>query len=142
MTKIFKAVIFFINMRIASKHIFGQLLILLCIAALCACSARKDDVPVIPPLTSPLSGDYIGYGVITDSFTHITSEPSEDSQSLGYLRRGSLVRITKRQTVRTGNAFVSWVQMESEQNGWLKEEVMNIYSSESQAKIASESVLK
>ena len=142
MTKIFKAVIFFINMRIVFKHIFGQLLILFCIAVLCSCSSKKDEAPVIPPLTSPLSGDYIGYGVITDSFTHITSEPSDNSPSLGYLRRGSLVRIVKRQTVRTGNVFVSWVQMESEQNGWLKEEVMNIYSSESQAKIASESVLK
>jgi hypothetical protein len=129
-------------MRIAVKYIFGQLLLLFCIASLCACSTKKDDAPVIPPLTSPLSGDYIGYGVITDSFTHITAEPSENSPSLGYLRRGSLVRITKRQTVRTGGAFVSWVQMESEQNGWLKEEVMDIYNSESQAKIASESVLK
>jgi len=129
-------------MRLTVKRVFGQLLLLFCIASLCACSARKDDVPVIPPLTSPLSGDYIGYGVITDSFTHITSEPSENSPSLGYLRRGSLVRIIKRQTVRTGGAFVSWVQMESEQNGWLREEVMDIYNSESQAKIASESVLK
>jgi len=129
-------------MRIASKHIFGQLLVFFCIMSLYACGARKDDAPLIPPLTSPLSGDYIGYGVITDSFTHITSEPSENSPSLGYLRRGSLVRIIKRQTVRTGGGFVSWVQMESEQNGWLKEEVMNIYGSESQAKIASESVLK
>jgi hypothetical protein len=129
-------------MRITVKHIFGQLLLLFCIASLCVCSAKKDEAPVIPPLTSPLSGDYIGYGVITDSFTHITAEPSEDSPSLGYLRRGSLVRIIKRQTVRTGGAFVSWVQMESDQNGWLKEEVMDIYNSENQAKIASESVLK
>jgi len=142
MTKIVKAVIFLINMRLAVKRVFGQLLLLFFIVSLYSCSARKDEVPVIPPLTSPLSGDYIGYGVITDSFTHITSEPSENSPSLGYLRRGSLVRIIKRQTVRTGGAFVSWVQMESEQNGWLKEEVMNIYNSESQAKIASEAVLK
>jgi hypothetical protein len=129
-------------MRITVNHIFGQLLLLFCIASLYACSAKKDDVPVIPPLTSPLSGEYIGYGVITDSFTHITAVPSEDSPSLGYLRRGSLVRIIKRQTVRTGGVFVSWVQMESDQNGWLKEEVMDIYNSESQAKTASESVLK
>jgi hypothetical protein len=107
-----------------------------------ACSGRKDETPVIPPVTSPLSRDYIGYGVITASFTHITSEPSQDSSSLGYLRRGSLVKIIKRQNVRAGSVFESWVQVDDVQNGWLKEEVMDIYNTESQAKTASESILR
>jgi hypothetical protein len=129
-------------MRITVKHTVGQLLLLLTVMSVLACNGRKDETPVIPPVTSPLSRDYIGYGVITASFTHITSEPSQDSSSLGYLRRGSLVRIVKRQNVRAGGVFESWVQVDSVQNGWLKEEVMDIYNNESQAKTASESILK
>jgi hypothetical protein len=129
-------------MRITVKHTVGQLLLLFTVVSVVACSGRKDETPVIPPVTSPLSRDHIGYGVITASFTHITAEPSQDSSSLGYLRRGSLVRIIKRQDIKAGSVFESWVQVEGVQNGWLMEEVMDIYNSESQAKTASESILR
>jgi len=128
-------------MRITVKRRLGQLMLLIFITVVCAC-VKKEETIVIPPLTSPLSMDYIGYGVITESFTHIYSEPQENSSSLGYLRRGSLVNITKRQTIRAGNWFETWVQLEGYENGWLKEEVMVIYESENQAKTASESILK
>jgi hypothetical protein len=140
MTKIVKAVIFFIDMRITVNHRIGQLLLMLFLVPLCACTGRNAENPVIPPLTSPLSRDYIGFGVVTASFTHITADPAENSPSLGYLRRGSLVRIVRRQTVRTGNIFTSWVLIEGNQRGWLKEEVMDIYANESQARTASESL--
>lgn len=110
------------------------------LSVLNACTAKNDESPVIPPLTSPLSGNYIGYGVITASFTHVTAEPSTDSSSVGYLRRGSLVRITKRQTVKTGNNYVSWVLTEGTADGWLKEDVMEIFDNENRAKTASESM--
>jgi hypothetical protein len=105
-----------------------------------ACGGRKDDNPVIPPETSPLSGGYIGFAVITASFTHIVSEPEEDSGSIGYLRRGSMVRVMKRQAVKTGTRFVSWVLIDGEHQGWLKEEVMDIYDNERQAKTASDAM--
>ena len=126
-------------MRITAKYAFGQLLLLAGVLFLCACIARREEAPVIPPETSPLSRNYIGFGVITESFTHVTAEPSADSISLGYLRRGSLVRIQSRQTIRTGSSFASWVQIEGSQ-GWLREEVMVIYDSESRARTASESM--
>jgi hypothetical protein len=126
-------------MRITVKCVLGQLLLLL---ALCTCTAKKEEASVIPPVTSPFSRDYIGFGVITESFTHITSDPSEDSASIGYLRRGSLVRILRRQTIKNAGVFVSWVLIEGTQHGWLKEEVMDIYDSENQAKTASESVIR
>jgi len=129
-------------MRITVKNSFGQLFLLLCMAALGSCLLKKEENPLIPPETSPLSQDYIGYGVITNSFTHITADPSEDSPSQGYLRRGSLVRIIRRQAVKTSGGFISWVLIEDLQHGWLKEEVMDIYSSESQAKTASESMTR
>jgi hypothetical protein len=124
-------------MRITVIHILGQLLLLL---ALCTCTAKKEESSVIPPVTSPFSREHIGFGVITESFTHITSDPSEDSVSIGYLRRGSMVRILRRQTIKNSGAFVSWVLIDGTHHGWLKEEVMDIYDSENQAKTASESM--
>jgi len=122
------------------KHKIGQLSLLFCLLTLCSCNAGKEETPIIPPLTSPLSRDYIGFGVITASFTHMTSDPADDSISLGYLRRGSLVRILRRQTIRTGGSFIPWVLIEGNQQGWLKEDVMEIYESEGQAKTAAESM--
>ena len=133
-----------------------------------SCRANKEEKPVIPPVTSPLTREYIGFGVITSSFTHITEDPAEDSRSLGYLRRGSLVRIIRRQVIKTQDVYVSWVltdgkhnESESEQlpvqnaaqlpaqsaaqlpvQGWLKEDIMEIYDNESKARTASESILK
>jgi hypothetical protein len=61
---------------------------------------------------------------------------------MGYLRRGSLVRIIRRQSVKTPGGFVSWVLIDEQQYGWLKEEFLNIYISESQAKTASEAMTR
>ena len=116
--------------------------LLFCLPALCACVAKREESPVIPPVTPPLSREYIGFGVITASFTHITYDPGEDSPSLGYLRRGSLVRVLRRQIIKTSGGFVSWVLTEGSQQGWLKEEVIDIYDSERKAKTAAESMLK
>jgi len=141
-------------MRIPLKHNIGQLspilcslIIFLCSLSLIDCNVKKEDGPVIPPVTSPLSREYIGYGVITSSFTHLTADPVDGSPSIGYLRRGSLVRIIKRQTIKTESIFVSWVLTDGTADdintgGWLKEEVMDIYDNESQARTASETVLK
>jgi hypothetical protein len=150
MTKIVKAGIFFIDMRIPVKYALGQLPVMLfallfCLAALCGCSGKKQDSSeggsrVVPPVTSPLSREYIGFGVITASFTHITEDPSEGSASIGYLRRGTMVRILRRQTVKTNTGFVSWVLIDGEPQGWLRESVMSIYESENQARTASETI--
>ena len=135
-------------MRIAVKHTFGQLFLLCSFTVLCGCSGNREETPVIPPVTSPLSRDYIGFGVITNSFTHVTVDPSDNSPSLGYLRRGTLVRIIRRQIIRSQEGFISWVLVENssgeasrgDQQGWLREDVMEIFSNESQARTASESM--
>jgi len=113
---------------------------LLLLLVLCGCSAKKEEASVVPPVTSPFSKDYIGFGVIKESFTHVLSDPSEDSSSIGYIRRGSMVKILRRQTVKNANVFTSWVLIEGDRHGWLKEEVMDIYDGENQAKTASESM--
>jgi len=161
MTKNEKAAIFFTNMRITINYIPGQFpksvcffLLFLFFITLYSCGVNREETPVIPPETSPLSRNYIGFGVITTSFTHILSDPHENTASLGYLRRGSLVKVIRRQILRTPEGFISWVLVAgnqeggnqsfalSEVQGWLREGVMEIYNNESQARIASESILK
>jgi len=105
---------------------------------LCSCETKKEEINVIPPVTPPLSGEYIGFGVIKESFTHINTDPSQDSPSLGYLRRGSRVKIVRRQIIKTQDGYISWVLIDGQQQGWLKEDVMDIYSNENQAVTASE----
>jgi hypothetical protein len=130
-------------MRITVKQSLGQLSFLLIFPALIlfllfSCDSKKEEIQVIPPITSPLSREYIGFGVITESFTHVTADPSQDSPSIGYLRRGSRVRIIRRQIIKTQDGFISWVLTDSQQQGWLKEDVMDIYTNENQAVTASE----
>lgn len=150
-------------MRIPLRYVFSQvnsalifprakisgktkLLIFICLPLLFSCTSKKEDaLNIIPPVTSPLSGDYIGFGVITESFTHITESPNEVSVSAGYIRRGAVVNIIKRQAVKTDSGFISWVLIEenadvSAASGWLKENVMMIYDTKSQAETASESM--
>jgi hypothetical protein len=142
MTKTGKAGIFFINMRITANCLQGQLTLSFCLVFLFACGFKKEAPPVIPPVTKPLSNEYIGFGVITSSFTHISSESADDSPSIGYLRRSSLVKIIRRQVVKTSGGFQSWVLIDGDEYGWLKEEVMDIYSSEGQAIKASQTIIR
>jgi hypothetical protein len=118
--------------------VFKKPLIFFFIFLLSACMGKKEESFVVPPVTSPLSREYIGFGVITVSYTHVLAEPADGSDSLGYLRRGTLVRILQRQVVRISGRSVSWVLIDDNQQGWLKEDVMDIYDNESQAITAGE----
>ena len=138
MTKTAKAVIFFIRMRLHHSYITGQVILFFCLL-FCACNGKQDE-NIIPPLTSPLSGNSIGFGVIKTSFTHVIAEPKENSASLGYLRRGALVRVVERRIVNDSGGSQSWVMVDTEQKGWLREEVMDIYDNESRAKTAARSM--
>jgi hypothetical protein len=132
-------------MKIEGKHPYSQVcwavLALFCMAA---CDGKKEEAPVIPPLTSPLSRSFIGYGVVNVSYTRVTAEPEEDAPegniSGGYLRRGTVVRILRRQLVKSQDKLESWVLVEGSGIGWLKEALVDIYDSEPQARTASESM--
>jgi hypothetical protein len=133
-------------MRLADIKTIGQAIFFAYCTVLFsgACSGKKEDIPVIPPVTSPLSGNYIGFGVLTASYTHVIEKPEEGSASIGYLRRGDLVRIIKRQIVSTKGAASSWVLIYEPSaggsralQGWLRENEMDIYDNESRAKTAA-----
>jgi len=139
---------------------------------LAACNGKKEEAPVIPPLTSPLSQSFVGYGVVNVSYTRVTAAPEEDSlegpthglpeipmyienpngggvvTASSYLRQGSVVRILQRRQVKNQDKLESWVQVDgaggsgagSTGLGWLRESLVDIYDSESQAHTASDSM--
>jgi len=113
-----------------------------------ACDRKKEEMPVIPPLTSPLSQTFIGFGVVNVSYTRVATRPEEDKSaedsaenaSPGYLRRGSVVCILQRRLVKNQEKPESWVLVNGSCIGWLKESLVDIYDTESQARTASESM--
>jgi hypothetical protein len=132
-------------MKIKVKYLASQVCCLLCLLFLAAaCNGKKEEAPVIPPLTSPLSQIYIGFGVVNVSYTRITAQPEEDSAegnaSGGYLRRGSVVSILQRRLVKNQDKLESWVLVQGSDRGWLRESLVDIYDSELQARTASEAM--
>jgi len=120
------------------------LLVSILLLSFSGCTRPNDEIPVIPPATHPLAGDYIGFGVVNDSFIHLMSEPGPGGVSRGYLRRGSVVRIVERRPLLNRNNLESWVLTEGNYNGpgssirgWLDETNLEIFTSESRANTAS-----
>ena len=105
-----------------------------------SCGVRKTDKPVLPPSTAPLSRSVIGYGFINVSYAQLKAEPAAESASGGYARRGAVVRVLERRVIHTGNAIESWVLTEGDYRGWLREELVDIYDNELQARTAAESM--
>ena len=109
-----------------------------------SCRRGSEELPVVPPATHPLSREYIGFGVINVSFAHLLEESSSTAVSLGYLRRGTVVRIIERRVTVSRGGEETWVFVEgnyqgpgSVSNGWLPETALVIYDSESRANTAS-----
>jgi len=101
--------------------------------SLSACNLKKEEKPVSPPLTFPLSQSYIGYGVVNVSYTRVSAGIEENGASAGYLRQGSVVRIIERRLVKNEGKTEAWVLVDGTSKGWLKESLIDIYGNESQA---------
>jgi hypothetical protein len=118
----------------------------LLIAVLFLFSCRqKEDIRLSPPAMAPLSRGEIGYGVVNVSYTHVAGEPGGRGLSLGYLRRGSVVRILERRVPGGAEPPEIWVRVEGRDAGtagWLPEQVIDVYSTEAQARTASDSLLQ
>jgi hypothetical protein len=80
----------------------------------------------------------IGYGVISSSYTQVLNEPSPESVSLGYLRRGAVVEILERRIISFREKTEPWIRVNNVYRGWIKEEGVQIYVHEAQAMTASE----
>jgi hypothetical protein len=133
-------------MRINRIRLRGQagLLFILLLAGTCllSCNIKKEEAPVAPPETSPLSQPHIGFGVINVSYTNVNTDPGEPGNSLGYLRRGSVVLVHERRPVKNGGKTESWLLVEGTFKGWLKETLVDVYENKLKAQTASESMSK
>jgi hypothetical protein len=127
------------SVGVSSNH--GQVLVFFMAAlVLGACTRTYEEIPVTLPATPPLSRSVIGYGVMSNSYTHIQNEPSQGSVSLGYLRRGSVTEILERRSIINRGTPESWIRINGPYRGWIKEEGVLIYDNEAQAWTASESL--
>jgi hypothetical protein len=106
-----------------------------------SCEGRSGAAAIIPPPTDPLKGGPIGYGVINAPYTHVVDTPNAQGASLGYLRKGTIVKVVERRSVRNQRkVYASWVYVEGSSSGWLPEGKVDIYDNESRAITASESM--
>ncbi|MDR2619113.1 MAG: hypothetical protein LBC62_09610 [Treponema sp.] len=113
-----------------------------------SCTGNDEELPFNPPPTNPLGRAFIGYGVVNVSFTHVSEEPEQDGLSLGYLRRGSLVKILERRSVVRRGSPEAWLFVSAAYQGvsdgvirgWLREGGVDVYDNESQARTASEAM--
>jgi mannose-6-phosphate isomerase-like protein (cupin superfamily) len=115
------------------------MLIILISTVLLSCSKNKD-ILIVPPSAPPLTRSVIGYGMLTDSYTHILDQPQQGAVSLGYLREGTIVPVLERRMIEQNKKTESWVFIKGNYEGWLKEESIVIYENEAQAKTASASL--
>ena len=112
------------------------------------CNRRSsNELPVIPSVTHPLTREFIGFGVVNVSFTHLLNEPGPGGVSQGYLRRGTVVRVLERRSISNRANFEVWVLAEGNyespgniSQGWLLESRLEIYNNESQAITASKNL--
>jgi hypothetical protein len=134
-------------MRLNAIVPIGQAILISVVLFFLSCSPNfpgrnAGEVSVVPPPTPPLTRPVLGYGVIAVSYTHVTAEPNQAGLSLGFFRRGSVVRVIERRSINHGEFAESWVFVEGTYRGWLRETVIRIYDNEAQAKTASESLVQ
>ena len=135
------------SVQLFSLKFFSLLCLLVFPAFFSGCDRSSEERPVMPPATHPLAREYIGFGVVNVSFTHILSEPGTAGVSQAYLRRGTVVRVIERRQINSRTGSELWVLAEgnyqgsgSVSRGWLQEATLEIYESEMQANTASRSL--
>ena len=102
-----------------------------------ACDGRRNESPVLPPETTPLSQSHVGYGVINILYTRLGTDTTVDGPAVGHARVGTVVRIHERRLVREGGRNESWLLIEGEDTGWIREDFVNVYANLSQARAAA-----
>ena len=123
----------------------GLVLFLFFLFVLSGCRRSTEDQAVVPPATHPLVREYIGYGVVNISFTHLLDEPGPGGVSRAYLRRGTVVRVVERRQLANQESWVLAQALNAagsgaSAQGWLQETTLEIYDNESRANTASKAM--
>ena len=112
-------------------------LLLLAILFLATCIAKRENLGVLPPETAPLSKELVGYGVVSVLYARLNLDPSFESPASGQARIGEIVRVHERRIVREDGGSESWLLVDGESSGWIREEMVDVYENEAQARSAA-----
>jgi hypothetical protein len=107
-----------------------------CILSSCKRNISENDI--VLPATPPLSRSVIGYGVVSGNYTRILDKPGDDGNSIGFIRKGSIIKILERRPVVKDEKAETWVFASGSYIGWLKENELRVYTSMAQALTASQ----
>ena len=137
-------------MRAGKSSRFILIISLVLFSSVSGCNRQTEELPVLPVTTHPLIREYVGYGVVNVSFTHLLTEPGPTGTSRGYLRRGTVVRIIERRQVNIRGNPELWVHAEGNYEGipgagnsvqgWLHVETVDVFDNESRARTASKTI--
>jgi len=103
-----------------------------------SCAGKAAEEEAVPPETFPLSSPHVGYGVISAMYARLSDEPSAAGATTGNARLGTVVVVRERRLVREGAGSASWLLVEGEFSGWIREDIVAVYANEHQARAASE----
>jgi len=117
----------------------GLSVFLICLAALVSLPscARREETQVQPPETFLLSQPHIGYGVVNVLYARIDSDLGAGSAAVGHMRQGTIVRVMERRQVMSGGRSESWLFVEGDSAGWIREDFVNVYANLPQARTAA-----
>lgn len=129
-----------------SKNLLSSLRVvketaILAVLILSSCSAVRMEQAVSPPATPPLSRS-IGYAVIVSSYVQVRDTPATAGVSLGYYRRGAVVPIEERRSVRTDEGAQIWLLNGGAEKGWILEREVDVYDNEAKALTAAKGLPK
>ncbi|GHV83796.1 hypothetical protein AGMMS50212_11360 [Spirochaetia bacterium] len=113
-------------------------LLILVLFVSCSRPPAEDEIKI--PVTPPLSREVIGYGVVNNNYIHVVDKQGEGGNTLGFLRKGSIVEISERRPLVSGEKSESWVFAKGAYSGWLRENELRIYPSKAQAETAAKNL--
>ena len=89
---------------------------------------------------NPILSGGLGWAVVKDAYIRLKESPSDSARDLDHLRRGGVFRLDERQLGSSAQAAKAslppevWYKLESDGvKGWVRNEALDIYASESQA---------
>lgn len=93
---------------------------------------------------NPILSGGLGWAVVKDAYIRLKESPSDASRDLDHLRRGGVFRLNERELGSSAQAAKAslppevWYELESDGvKGWVRDEALDIYASESQATTAA-----
>lgn len=127
--------------QLRSAKFFLFAFLVLAVLGMASCSRLREGSLKLE--ANPILTGGIGWAVVKDAYVRLKEGPSDSTQDIDHLRRGSVYRLDARE-FGTGDdqagpdAREMWYGVEAEgAKGWVRESELDIYASQAQAKKAA-----